>query len=272
MLRIVPIFTIISILLFSIWFLGCTNDSQNHSEIYVFAAMSLTDALTEIGDQFTEENRNKVYYNFAASSTLQRQIEKGASTDIFISASSKQVDNLQTLDLLEDGSRFDILGNNLVIVSEKNDEIPFETVTELLNPSISRIAIGHPEIVPAGTYAKEALIHFNLWEKLQPKLIFGTDVRVTLAYVTAGNVDLAIVYETDTIVSNDVKVVYRFPAEIHTPIAYPAVILKSSRQKQNAHKFIKYLKTRRATDIFEKHGFTCLSFKDAQLRMSDTSQ
>ena len=268
--RWVKFYTIFVILLICLGFLGCTTGKQKNNELDVFAAMSLTDALTEIGDQFTAENRIKVYYNFAASTTLQRQIEKGASADVFISASPKQVDALNSLGLLEGDSRSDILANHLVVVSQKNAKITIEKAGALQDPIISRIAIGQPDIVPAGTYAKEALLHLDLWDKLKPKLIFGTDVRATLAYVSVGNVDLAIVYDTDTKVTDAVKVLYRFPAETHTPIVYPAVILKSSERNQSAEQFIAYLNTLHATEIFEKHGFTCLSSTPVMQNKPDT--
>ena len=95
--------------------------------------------------------------------------------------------------LLETESRKDLLTNRLVLVSDQSAGISVETLTHLTIPEISRIAIGHPSIVPAGDYAKEALVHFGLWETLQSKFVFGTDVRATLAYVTAGNADVAII-------------------------------------------------------------------------------
>ena len=210
---------------------GCATDKQKPIELSIFAAISLTDALGEIGKAFTAETGIKVYYNFEASTTLQRQLEKGASADVFISASSRQVVALETKGLLEVGSRHDLLTNSLVLVSDETAEISVETPDSLVRPEISRIAIGHPDIVPAGAYAKEALTHFGLWETLQPKLIFGMDVRATLAYVTAGNVDIAIVYKTDTTLTEDINVLYELPPEAYTPIIYPAVVMKSSLAK-----------------------------------------
>ena len=247
----------------SLSFAGCGN-TQKHPELRVFGAMSLTDVLTEIGDQFTTKQGVRVSYNFAASSTLQRQIEKGASADVFISASPQQVAALETHEMLETGSRYDVLSNRLVLVSHKNSVLSVESVERFADDAVSRIAIGQPEIVPAGTYAKEALMHLGLWEKVHPKLVFGTDVRATLAYVSAGNVDIAIVYQTDVTLSKNVKILYEFPAETHSPIVYPAVILKDSNRKQLAQQFIACLKTPSATKIFEKHGFTCISTGSAQ--------
>ena len=231
---------------------GCSQQT----ELTVFAAMSLTDALTEIGEQFTETHGVKVYFSFAASATLQRQLEKGASADVFISASPKQVAALAALDLVIRESRRDVLANRLVLVAHASS--PLTAGTALTSDGISRIAIGQPAIVPAGTYAKEALTTLGVWEALRAKLIFGVDVRATLAYVAAGNVDVAIVYQTDARLSRDVKVLYAFPAEMHAPIVYPAVVLKESSRERQARQFIDYLKSARATEIFEQHGFTCL--------------
>ena len=261
MYRSVKSLTTICLLLVFTLFLGCTKRQEKQNELTIFAAISLTDALTEIGAAFTTESQVKVYYNFAASTTLQRQLEKGASADIFISASPRQVIELEAEGLLETDSRHDLLTNRLVLVSHEIAGLSVETPDDLTTPEISRIAIGHPDIVPAGTYAKEALTHLGLWETLHPKLVFGVDVRATLAYVTAGNVDVAVVYKTDTTLSENIKVLYQFPLEAYTPIVYPAVVMKSSPRKQLARIFIEHLQSADSTVIFEKHGFTVLALK-----------
>ena len=258
--RIFQFLTVFCFLFLFILLLGCT-ERQQRNELSVFAAISLTDALTEIGETFTVENQISVYYNFAASTVLQRQLEKGASGDVFISASPRQVVALETNGLLATESRRDLLTNRLVLVCNKTVEIAVETPDSLAAPEISRIAIGHPDIVPAGTYAKEALAHFGLWETLHPKLIFGTDVRATLAYLTAGNVDVAIVYQTDTTLTRNIKVVYEFPNDAYTSIIYPAVVMKRSQRGPLARKFIAYLRSAGSRKIFEKHGFTVLALK-----------
>ncbi len=234
-------------------------DTQKEPEITVFAAMSLTNALTDIEKEYVKKHKVRVSYNFAASTTLQRQIEKGASADVFISASDIQTDALEKLGLLAVNSREDILTNELVIVAHKESEISINDPNDILQNAISRLAIGQPEIVPAGFYAKEVLKHFDLWDRIQPQLIFGTDVRATLAYVSTGNVDVAFVYQTDTTVSERVKVIYRFPPNTHSTIAYPAAILKDSKQKKIAKEYIDFLKTPAAYLIFDKHGFRHLS-------------
>ena len=254
-------FTAIALMLMFTVLLGCATEKQKPIELSVFAAISLTDALSEIGTAFTTESGIQVFYNFAASTTLQRQIEKGAPADVFISASPRQVIALEANGMLEAESRRNLLTNQLVIVSDENAEISVDTPAHLTASDISRIAIGHPSIVPAGAYAQEALTHFGLWETLHSKLIFGVDVRATLAYVTSGNVDVAIVYKTDTVLSDTVTELYHVPPEAYTPIIYPAVVMKNSPQKQLARTFINYLQSVEKSEIFEKHGFTVLALK-----------
>ena len=248
--------SIFTLVLNCLFFFGCHVGKQKKNEINVFAAISLSNALMEIGKKYSEKNDVTVFFNFAASTTLQRQLEKGASADIFISASSNQVDALEELNLLDTERRTDILSNQLVLIAHKNARISLRKLSELNENAISKIAIGQPEIVPAGYYAKETLMHSKLWIQIQSKLIFGTDVRATLAFVSTGNATVAFVYETDTKVSDEVKVIYRIPPNTYSPITYPAVVLKDSLVKLKAQEFIDFLNTPIAITIFDKYGFT----------------
>ena len=198
-------------------FSGCSSE-----ELIIFSAMSLTDVLTEVSQHFGAVQNVKVYCNFAGSATLQRQIEKGAPADVFISASPKQIDVLQQKGLIDKDSRRAILNNRLVLVAPLNTSLAMTDVGILAQDAIRRIAIGEPYSVPAGVYGKEALTHLELWDAIQPKLIPTTDVRSALAYVESGEVDVGIVYQTDARLSRKVKVVYQFPRSSHSPIVYPA--------------------------------------------------
>ena len=243
-------------------FLGCVSDKQN--ELSVFAAISLKDALTEIGVGFTDKHKVKIYYNFGASTTLQRQIEKGASVDIYISASSHQLDALQQQDLIDSVTRQDLLTNELVVVTHKDNRLSLDKLNDLTDQKIARIAIGQPGIVPAGTYTKESLIQQNLWDKIHSKFIFGNNVRSTLAFVSTRNVDLGIVYQTDVIISNNIKIVLNIPTNSHSKIRYPAAVTSNTKQKELATEFITYLKSEFASEIFIRYGFTSLTSKLSQ--------
>ena len=238
-------------LTFACLFIGCSGE-----ELVIFGAMSLTDALTEISERFGEMRNVKVYCNFAGSSTLQRQIEKGAPADVFVSASPQQMEVLQQMGLIDEGSRRAILNNRLVLVAPVNSSLSITDVGLLAQDSIRRIAIGEPHSVPAGIYGREALTHLGVWTVVQPKLIPSADVRSTLAYVESGEVDLGIVYQTDAAMSKKVRIIYPFPDSSHSPIVYPAALLRNTGHKVLAQAFLEYLQTAEVAAIFEKYGFS----------------
>ena len=232
-------------------FIGCSGE-----ELVIFGAMSLTDALTEVSQRFGETRNVKVYCNFAGSSTLQRQIEKGAPADVFVSASPKQMEALQGEGLIYEDSRRAILNNRLVLVAPVDSSLSMTGVGLLVQDSIRRIAIGEPNSVPAGIYGREALTHLEIWDTVQSKLIPSADVRSTLAYVESGEVDLGIVYQTDARLSRKVRVIYQFPDSSHSPIVYPAAVLQHTGHKVLAQGFLEYLQTAEVAAIFEKYGFS----------------
>ncbi|MCZ6681473.1 MAG: molybdate ABC transporter substrate-binding protein [Candidatus Poribacteria bacterium] len=251
-------------------FLGCSGEKPHETErlagkaqaqsrqaeLLIFGAMSLTDALTEISQRFEAARNVKVYCSFAGSTTLQRQIEKGAPADVFISASPRQVDTLQQGGWIREDTRRSILYNQLVLVVPVNSSMTLNDLRTLTQPSIQRIAIGEPNSVPAGIYGKEALMHLGIWEVVQPKLVPGADVRATLAYVESGEVDVGIVYRTDAAISRKVKIVAQFPNSTHSPIVYPAAVIRDTAHEALARAFVTYLQTSEAAGIFEKYGFS----------------
>ena len=155
--------------------------------------------------------------NLGASGSLAQQIVQGAPVDIFLSASLDWMDVLEKAGLLVEGSRRNLLKNSLVLVASKlNDGVTgFES---LADPRIKRIAIGEPESVPAGKYAKESLETMNLFENLRSKLVLGKDVRQVLSYVETGSVEAGFVYATDALTSDKVRMVATVPANTHSPI------------------------------------------------------
>ena len=239
------------ILSFACLFVGCSGE-----ELVIFGAMSLTDALTEVSQRFSTVRNVKVYCNFAGSSTLQRQIEKGAPADVFISASPKQIDALQGNGLLYEGSRQDILSNRLVLVAPVNSPFAMTDVGMIAQDTIRRIAIGEPNSVPAGIYGREALAQLGVWDAVQPKLIPTADVRSTLAYVESGEVDVGLVYQTDAALSKKIRIIYQFPDSTHSPIVYPAAMLRNTGHRVLAQAFLDYLQTAEVAAIFEKYGFS----------------
>ncbi|MGH7885135.1 MAG: molybdate ABC transporter substrate-binding protein, partial [Thermodesulfobacteriota bacterium] len=199
-------YTLLLILLLFMYFqlsFKSTYASETSDEILVASASSLTNALEEIGDVYRSRTGIKVIFNFSASGVLQKQIERGAPVDIFASAGEKQMDTLESKGLIDDKTRMNFSTNNLVLVLPKSSKFNFKSFSDLDNPDLLRLAVGNPKTAPVGQYTKESLISLNLWDKLEPKLIFAENVRQVLDYIIRGEVDAAIVYSSDVMTAKD---------------------------------------------------------------------
>jgi molybdate transport system substrate-binding protein len=223
----------------------------------IYAAASLKDALEELKSIYTRQHPNvNITYNFGASGVLQKQIEQGAPADLFISAGKSEMDVLAREGLLQESSRKDLLGNELVLIAGKNRTlIGFEGLT---SPTVSRVSIGAPETVPAGRYAKETLTNLNLWGRVQPKIVLANDVRQVLANVESGYADAGLVYRTDALVGKNINVVAVAPAGSHSSIIYPMAVIKSTKHPMEAGAFAAFLSSDQAAQVFSKYGFTNL--------------
>jgi molybdate transport system substrate-binding protein len=252
-------FMIFGLVISSLILTACGNSQAADSkrkEIFVSAAVSLHDALIEI--QSTYEARYpgiQLRYNFGGSGALQMQIEQGAPADIFLAAGKSQMDSLESKSLVETKSRTSFLGNKLVLVTPmSNSQVNY--THDLTKKEVLKVAMGSPQSVPAGKYAKEVLENLNLWGSIQTKLVFTEDVSQVLRYVETGNVDAGIVYESDVKSSQKVKTVIRFPEGLHSPIEYPVALVSSGKNKKEAEEFLNYLKSSEGMQIFSKYGFT----------------
>jgi molybdate transport system substrate-binding protein len=232
--------------------------AANADEILVAAAASLTDALKEIGAAYQAMGRHKVNFNFAASSTLARQIEEGAPTDIFFSADLPQMDRLEQNGRLEPGSRTNLLSNRLVIVVPADSKLVIISPKDLLKPEVKKIALAEPSSVPVGLYARKYLEGEGFWDKVKRKIVPVLDVRATLASVESGNVEAGFVYKTDAAISKKVKVVYEVPIDKGPRITYPVAIMKESKKKEAARDFINSVLSPSGKNSFKKYGFVVL--------------
>jgi len=229
------------------------------TEIMISAAASLKDSLTEFQKDYAQKKPEvKLTINFGASGTLQQQIEQGAPVDLFISAGKAQMDALEQKNLIVKESKVDLLGNDLVLITGK-DNSKVTSLDDLTKASVNQISIGTPESVPAGKYAKESLTSLKLWDALQPKFVLAKDVTQVLNYVETGNVEAGLVYQSDAQGSTKVKVVTVVPASSHKPIVYPAALIAASKNKQVAEDFLKYLQSSDAQKVFMKYGFKTLA-------------
>jgi len=221
----------------------------------VAAAASLTDVAKELQTVYSTKHPNlTIAYTLAASGTLQQQIEQGAPVDLFISAGKSQMDALEQKGLIVTATRKNVVGNELVLVAGKDSKL--NAFDGLKDATVKKIAIGTPESVPAGQYAKDTLTTLGMWDQLQPKLIQAKDVRSVLNYVETGEVDAGLVYRTDAATSDKVKIVAAAPAGSSKPIIYPMAIIASSKHQQEAQQFEDFLTSAEATQLFAKYGFT----------------
>lgn len=225
----------------------------------VYAAASLTNVLDEIGGNYIRETGQAVKFSYGASSTLARQIEAGASADIFFSADNDWMDYLQTRNLINQSSRQSMLGNTLVLIAPADSTIklkisPHFALAAAL--SQSRLATGDPDSVPVGKYARAALTTLGVWDDIADKLVRADNVRTALTFVDRAEATLGIVYETDALVDNKVRIVDRFPANTHPPIVYPVALTVTAAA--GADKFITYMHSTAAQAVFKKYGFTIL--------------
>ena len=226
------------------------------TELTISAAASLKDVVKELQTAYREKAPQvKLVCNFAASGSLQKQIEQGAPADIFISASPKQMNELETKNLIQKPSRRNLLENKLVLIVPENSPLKIAKFEELTNSAVKKLGIGEPNVVPAGQYAQQVLKKLGLWDPLVDKIVFAKDVRTVLAYVETGNVDAGIVYKTDAAASRKVKIIAAAPAGSHTPILYPAAILAGAKNGKAAEDFMAFLTSPASKTIFEKHGF-----------------
>ncbi|WP_432776858.1 molybdate ABC transporter substrate-binding protein [Brevibacillus gelatini] len=224
--------------------------------LMVSAAASLTDALDELKASFEAENPGTTLtFIFGSSGKLATQISQGAPSDVFLSASQKDMDGLEEKQLIVKETRQNFTGNALVLIADKDSTLAIPSFADLDKPEIKYIAVGAPETVPAGRYAKEALETLKLWDTLSGRMVFASDVRQVLTFVESGNADVGIVYSSDAAISKEVKVLATASPEWHKPIVYPGAVVSNSKHPDAAKAFLAYLTSDKGKAILQKYGF-----------------
>lgn len=240
---------------------GCLNTvfgTQQDIELIIFAAASLSEPLTTIGNRYEKETRTSIRYSFASSSTLARQIEAGAAPNLFISASSHWVDYLNRHGLIKADSRVALLSNEIVVaapIASPLNNIVFNrdvNLVKLLKPG-ERIAIGDPDHVPAGMYAKLQLEQLGLWTEVAANLARADNTRAALALVERGEAPIGFVYRTDALISSRVKIVATVPSSRTDPITYEVAVPTTANS--DARGFYNYLLSEKSQEIFLAFGF-----------------
>lgn len=225
------------------------------ADLMVAAAASLTNAFTDIGKAYEKRTPGtRVLFNFAASGQLLQQISRGAPVHVFASADQDTMDRAEKQKLIRRSSRVNFAANKLLVVVPGDSAAEISKLSDLAKPQVQRIALGTPETVPAGRYAKGALDKAGLWDQLTPKFIFTQNVRQSLDYVFREEVDAGFVYATDAATS-PVKVRTAFEVALESPILYPVAAVIGFGEEDRAIDFIAFVRSEQGQSILAKYGF-----------------
>ena len=222
----------------------------------MLAASSMQEALTEVAEAWAEQDHAIPVLSFAASSAIARQVESGAPADVVVTADAEWMDWLGERGLINAGSRRNVAGNMLVLIARRTNPQPvYAGPVEALEAYSGRLAMGEPAAVPAGRYAREALIALGMWDRVEARVVPAENVRAALALVEQGEAGLGIVYASDAQASDKVAVVAVFAPDSHSTITYPAALIARS-EHPDARAFLDVLGGAQGQAILRAHGFT----------------
>jgi molybdate transport system substrate-binding protein len=231
----------------------CATGAASAADITVSAAASLNNAFREAAAAYEAAHPgDKVLLNFAASDALVAQIAKGAPVDVFASADQEAMD--KALPHVTPGSRRDFASNRLVVAVPFGSKLDLRTLADLRQPAVQRLTTGNPASVPAGRYTKGALEKIGLWGELEPKFVFGTNVRQSLDYIARGEVEAGLVYQTD-VASQAEKVRTAMVVPTNTPITYPLALIKGAPNAAGGRAFADFIMSPSGQSILARFGF-----------------
>lgn len=232
---------------------ACQNSTNPPAEITVAAASDLTQAFEELGREFEATNKTKVVFVFGSTGMLTRQIENGAPMDLFAAANVDYVSQLEQKGLVVPGTKAIYARGRITIWTTADSTLKVETITDLKQPGVKRIAIANPDHAPYGLAALQALQNSGVWDEVKPKLVYGDNIRQTLQYAETGNVDVAIVALS---LSRQSKGRWTLiPEELHKPIDQGLAVLKTTRNEAAARAFANFVTGPRGREILSKYGF-----------------
>jgi molybdate transport system substrate-binding protein len=222
------------------------------SSVAVLAASSLTESLQAVGTAWTAKGHPEIAFSFDSSSRLAKQIEAGSPTDVFFSADVEWMDELARKGWIDESTRADLVGNELVVVVAAGKGSTIGSAKDLAR--VQHLALGG-ESVPAGKYARAALTSLHAWEPVKDRVVNGDNARAVLAWVANGEAEAGIVYATDARVEPKVVVAFTLPSSSHPPIVYPAAVVKNAKHADEARAFVAFCRSTEALAIFEAAGF-----------------
>ena len=225
------------------------------AELTVSAASSLTESFRDIASAYEAAHPGtKVDLNFAASGVLLQQVSRGAPVDVLATADTETMAQAAKGGLLETESRQTFATNRLVVVVPPGRKDAPRTLAALAGTGVQRVAIGNPDSVPVGRYARTALQDARLWDAITAKTITTQNVRQSLDYVARGEVDAGFVYASDYQATPG-RVVRAFDVPLKTPINYPVAVIKNSARAAEARRFVAFVVSPQGQAILRRHGF-----------------
>jgi molybdate transport system substrate-binding protein len=226
-------------------------------EIVVFGAISLTDALGAAATQFERDHGVRVKQSYAASSILARQIEAGARADVFASADADWMDYLAQRKLIDEPSRRTLASNRLVLIAPAASAASLRIAPNFALAAAlgqrGRLAMGDPEFVPAGRYAKAALVSLGIWPTLRSRVVGAQDARAAVMFVARGETPFGIVFRTDALLETRIRIVDTFAPNTHPPIQYPIATLRGAAPQ--ARVFVDFLLSPAGKAVLRDFGF-----------------
>jgi molybdate transport system substrate-binding protein len=234
---------------------GCSKKGK--TELLIGAAASLESAMKEIQPLFEKQYPDiQLSFTFASSGTIEQQIREGAPVDVFLSAAKKQIVSLIKDELLLPDSGVDLYRNEVVLIVPADSNLEIADFMDITKADI--IAIGDPESVPTGQYAKVIFERLGIWEAVYRKATLGKAVTEVAAWVSSGDAQVGVVYKTDATQNIKLKIVASAPEGEGSIAIYPGAIVKNTKSEAQAKEFLAYLDTKEAEEIMVKYGFTII--------------
>jgi molybdate transport system substrate-binding protein len=223
------------------------------SEIVVAAAADLEPAFEELGREFEQTTGVKVTFSFGSTGTLTKQIENGAPVDLFAAANVEFVDQLEREGLILPETKALYARGRITIWTRADSVLKIERIEDLTRDDVSRIAIANPEHAPYGKAAREALESAEVWKAIEPKLVYGENVRQTMQYAETGNADVAI---TALSLSVQSKGRWTMIADgLHKPLDQALAVIRGARLEVEARRFAEFVNSEQGRSTMRKYGF-----------------
>lgn len=234
--------------------LGCSRDGPSaQPEIFVAAASDLSSAFEHLGRDFERETGIKATFSFGSTGTLAKQIENGAPMDLFASANLEFVEALERQGLIVSDTKALYGRGRLTVWRRADSNLVVERIEDLAQPEVARIAIAQPEHAPYGKAAREALESAGIWKAVEPKLVYGENVRQAMQYAETGNADVAIIALSLSVPSSGRWTL--IPDSLHRPLDQALAVIKGGRSESEARRFAEFVNSASGRATMRKYGF-----------------